>query len=206
MRIPSDPATDSDGNPATHSEVKAAVLGREIGELELVRARRRRKIPVVLTREEVRAVLDHLEGVPKLFCLLLYGTGLRLMEGLRLRVKDVDFSLGEILVRDGKGEKDRRTMLPPAGPQGPAREGGCTAPPRPCRGLRARLPALCAGPEVLQGRVRLVLAVCLPRRGSISRTAQRAMDEAPCLREKYPARVPGGDLRRGDHQTLPSGK
>jgi integrase len=61
------------------------VLGREIGELELVHARRRRKIPVVLTREEVRAVLDHLEGVPKLFCTLLYGTGLRLMEGLRLR-------------------------------------------------------------------------------------------------------------------------
>jgi integrase len=57
-------------------------------------------------------VLDRLQGTEKLFCTLLYGTGLRLMEGLRLRVKDLDFSLGEVVVHDGKGAKDRRTMLP----------------------------------------------------------------------------------------------
>jgi integron integrase len=89
------------------------VLDREIGELDgLVRARRRRKLPVVLTREEVRSVLVHLRGPDHLFLALLYGTGMRLMEGLRLRVKDIDFSLNQILIRDGKGAKDRVTMLP----------------------------------------------------------------------------------------------
>ena len=91
------------------------VLEREVGELEgLVRARRRRKLPVVLTREEVRVVLAGLEELDRLFLTLLYGTGMRLMEALRLRVKDVDFSSNQITVRDGKGAKDRTTMLPAA--------------------------------------------------------------------------------------------
>jgi site-specific recombinase XerD len=60
----------------------------------------------------VRRLLTHLDGVDRLFLTLLYGTGLRLSEGLRLRVKDVDFSLAQITVRDGKGAKDRMTMLP----------------------------------------------------------------------------------------------
>ncbi|HSK80705.1 MAG TPA: integron integrase [Thermoanaerobaculia bacterium] len=91
------------------------VLEREVGELEgLVRARRRRKLPVVLTREEVRVVLAGLEELDRLFLTLLYGTGMRLMEALRLRVKDVDFSTNQITVRDGKGAKDRTTMLPAA--------------------------------------------------------------------------------------------
>jgi integron integrase len=108
-------------SPATQTQALCAllflyrhVLSREIGDLDVVRARRRPKIPVVLTRDEVRSVLDRLEGADKLFCTLLYGTGLRLMEGLRLRVKDLDFSLGEVVVHDGKGAKDRRTMLPQA--------------------------------------------------------------------------------------------
>ncbi len=89
------------------------VLDREVGELEgLVRARRRRKLPVVLTQEEVKSVLSHLQGDDRLFLSLLYGTGMRLAEALRLRVKDVDFSYDQILVRDGKGAKDRVTMLP----------------------------------------------------------------------------------------------
>jgi integron integrase len=88
------------------------VLARDVGELGLVRARRRRKLPVVLTREEVKAVLDLLEGTDHLFLALLYGTGMRLTEALRLRVKDVDFSCDQILIRDGKGAKDRVTMLP----------------------------------------------------------------------------------------------
>lgn len=89
------------------------VLGRELGELEgLIRARRRRRLPVVLTTAEVRNVLSSLKGEERLILSLLYGTGMRLLEGLRLRVKDIDFSLHQIIVRDGKGGKDRVTLLP----------------------------------------------------------------------------------------------
>ncbi len=89
------------------------VLEREVGELEgLVRAKRRRKLPVVLTAEEVKSVLSRLEGEDRIFLSLLYGTGMRLLEALRLRVKDVDFAYDQITIRDGKGAKDRVTMLP----------------------------------------------------------------------------------------------
>ncbi len=80
----------------------------------VVRAVRPRRLPVVLTRPEVRAVLLRLEGTPRLVCGLLYGSGLRVLEGLRLRVKDIDFARGELTVRQGKGDKDRVTMLPAA--------------------------------------------------------------------------------------------
>ncbi len=80
----------------------------------LVRARRPARLPVVLTKDEVRRVLSNLGGEPRLVATLLYGSGLRLMEALRLRVKDLDLSRNEILVRDGKGQKDRVTMLPAA--------------------------------------------------------------------------------------------
>lgn len=89
------------------------VLGREVGDPgEVIRARRPKRLPVVLTREEVKAVLFHLSGDKWLMASLMYGAGLRLMECLRLRVQDIDFSRKEILVRDGKGAKDRVTMLP----------------------------------------------------------------------------------------------
>lgn len=78
----------------------------------LVRARRPQRLPVVLSREEVRSVLSEMRGAPRLMATLLYGSGLRLLECCRLRVKDVDFSRREITVRQGKGDKDRRTMLP----------------------------------------------------------------------------------------------
>jgi len=92
------------------------VLGIDLGELEgLIRAKPRRSVPVVLTREEVQKVLAAIaEPLDQMFFQLLYGTGMRLMEGLRLRVKDVDFSYNQITVRDGKGFKDRVTMLPEA--------------------------------------------------------------------------------------------
>ena len=76
------------------------------------RARRRKKLPVVFTRDEVRRVLGQLTGTHSIIVRLLYGSGLRLMECLRLRVKDLDFTYGQLTVRDGKGEKDRVTMLP----------------------------------------------------------------------------------------------
>ena len=89
------------------------VLGREVGDLgEVIRARKPMRLPVVMTRDEVRAVLANLAGDKWLMASLMYGTGLRLMECLRLRVQDIDFSRNEILIRDGKGAKDRITMLP----------------------------------------------------------------------------------------------
>ena len=91
----------------------AHVLDRPLGDLgPVVRARRPKQLPVVLTREEVAAVLANLTGHHRLIGGLLYGAGLRLMEALRLRVKDVEFARRQILVRDGKGQKDRVTVLP----------------------------------------------------------------------------------------------
>lgn len=107
---------------STQSQAKSALLFlyREVLDNELPwldnveRAKVPKRLPVVLTREEVMAVLTRLEGTHWLVASLLYGTGLRIMEALRLRVKDVEFSRKEILVRDGKGFKDRVTMLPVA--------------------------------------------------------------------------------------------
>jgi integron integrase len=89
------------------------VLKHEIGWLQKVeRAKKPPKLPVVLSRAEVKQIFGHLHGVPKLMAGLLYGSGLRLMECVRLRIKDIDFELAQITVRDGKGGKDRITMLP----------------------------------------------------------------------------------------------
>ena len=75
-------------------------------------AQRPKRLPVVLTQEEVNALLTRIEGTPGLMLRLIYGTGMRIMECLRLRVKDVDFARSEIVIREGKGAKDRVTMLP----------------------------------------------------------------------------------------------
>jgi len=89
------------------------VLGRKLEGLEEgVRAKRPVHLPVVLSREEVRSVLERLRGVPWLMASLIYGSGLRILECARLRVKDLDFVRGEVTVRDGKGRKDRVTLLP----------------------------------------------------------------------------------------------
>jgi integron integrase len=91
------------------------VLGLNLGWLQdVVRAKRPQRLPVVLTRSEVKALLGALEGVHWIMASRLYGAGLRLLECLRLRVKDTDFSSHQLLVREGKGNKDRRTMLPAA--------------------------------------------------------------------------------------------
>src|SRR5205823_4512485 len=79
---------------------------------DIVRARRTRKLPVVLAREEVRSLLGAMKGTPRLVAAILYGGGLRLLEALRLRIKDVDLAARLLVVREGKGAKDRRTMLP----------------------------------------------------------------------------------------------
>jgi integrase len=91
------------------------VLARKLPWMDgIVRAKRPVRVPVVLTQQEVRAVLSQLEGTKWLMASLLYGAGLRLRKCLKLRVKDVDFSYRQIVVRDGKGAKDRITMLPTA--------------------------------------------------------------------------------------------
>jgi integron integrase len=89
------------------------VLHQPSPQLEgIERAKRPHRVPTVLTRQEVQMVLSTLSGMPFLMASLLYGAGLRLMEGVRLRVKDLDFAYHQITVRDGKGAQDRVTMLP----------------------------------------------------------------------------------------------
>ena len=105
---------------ATQNQALAALLFlyKEVLKVDLpwlagiVRAKKPKHLPVVLTRDEVTRVLAQLSGVKWMVATLLYGSGLRLLEALRLRVKDVEFSRGELVVRDGKGQKDRVTMLP----------------------------------------------------------------------------------------------
>lgn len=107
---------------ATQNQAKSALLFlyREVMGVDLPwlnnieQAKAPKRLPVVLTRNEVQSVLCELRGTHWLIGSLLYGTGMRLMEGLRLRVKDIEFERGEILIRDGKGFKDRVTMLPAA--------------------------------------------------------------------------------------------
>jgi integron integrase len=113
-------AVEGDVASSTQSQALCAllflyrhVLGREVPWLDgLVRAKRRKRLPTVLTRAEVRGVLSRLTGSYLLVAALLYGAGLRLHEALRLRVKDVDFDHGTITVRGGKGDRDRTTILP----------------------------------------------------------------------------------------------
>lgn len=89
------------------------VLESSVGPLDgVVRAERPKRLPAVLTRSEVRNVLARMSGTPKIVATLLYGSGMRLLECLRLRVKDLDFAMGRIVVRDAKSRKDRRVPLP----------------------------------------------------------------------------------------------
>jgi integron integrase len=113
-------AVDGRVSASTQNQALSALLFlyKEVLSIDLpwldnvVRAKRPQRLPVVLSRSEVREVLSRMKGIYSLLTNLLYGTGMRIMECVRLRVKDVDFDRYEILVRDGKGGKDRVTMLP----------------------------------------------------------------------------------------------
>ena len=115
-------ATDSRVSASTQNQALNALLflyrgvfGKAIGYVNgVIRAKRSKRLPVVLSKEEVRTILARLHGTEWIMAMLLYGAGLRLMECLRLRVKDIDFTRNEIRVRAGKGDKDRVTMLPAA--------------------------------------------------------------------------------------------
>ena len=112
-------AVEGQVSASTQNQALAALLflyreplERDLEVEGVIRAKRRPKLPVVMTVAEVRAVLERLDGIEALVAGVLYGGGLRLMEALRLRVHDVDFQRLQITVRHGKGGKDRRTMLP----------------------------------------------------------------------------------------------
>lgn len=113
-------AVQGNVSASTQNQALAAILfffrevfGNPMSELdEIIRAKKPKRLPIVMSRQEVRAVLAELSGDKRLAAALLYGTGLRLMECLELRVQDIDFSRNEILIRNGKGAKDRVTMLP----------------------------------------------------------------------------------------------
>ena len=113
-------AVDRKVSASTQNQALSAILFLYRATLEidlpwlgnLVHAKRPQRLPVVLTRDEVQRVLAHLDGTDWLVASLLYGSGMRLNECLQLRVKDVDLSCCEILIRDAKGQKDRVTMLP----------------------------------------------------------------------------------------------
>ena len=113
-------AVEKDVAASTQSQALSAllflykeVLQENVGWIaDIVRATRPKRLPVVFTREEVVRLLGRMAGVERLVGELLYGTGLRVIEAVRLRVKDLDFARSEIMVRDGKGRKDRITMLP----------------------------------------------------------------------------------------------
>lgn len=115
---------------ATEEKVSASTQNQALGALlflyryvlesplpwlpDVVRAQRPMRLPVVMTPDEVRLILSHLTGVSYIVAMLLYGGGMRLMEALTLRIKDVDFDRGQIHIRDPKGKRDRHTMLPQA--------------------------------------------------------------------------------------------
>jgi integron integrase len=113
-------ATDRHVSASTQNQALAAllflykqVLERQIDWLEgMVHAKRPERLPVVLTRGEIASVLGHMHGIERVCASLIYGAGLRLMEALQLRVKDVDLAGQQLVVRDGKGRKDRVTVLP----------------------------------------------------------------------------------------------
>ncbi len=113
-------ATDKHVSAATQNQALSAllflykkVLNKELDWIDdVVRAKVSRRLPVVLSQRQVRMILDSMTGINALIAKLLYGTGMRLMEGVRLRVKDIDFEMNQIIVRAGKGNKDRVTPLP----------------------------------------------------------------------------------------------
>src|SRR4051812_22530883 len=113
-------ANEARVSASTHTQALSAILFLYRHVLEkklpleggLVRIRRPGRLPTVMTQAEVRAVLSRMHGAPKLVSTLLYGTGMRLLEGLRLRIKDIEFARNQIAVRDTKGYKDRLVPLP----------------------------------------------------------------------------------------------
>ena len=201
-------ATDQHVSASTQNQALAAILFLYTHVLALplaqhvdfTRAKRPERLPAVLTPTEVSALLDRMTGVPRLMASLLYGAGFRLLECAELRVKDLDLERREIVVRDGKGRKDRITMLPLR--LVPELRDHLTATPRPAlrrsRGRR-RLGGAprCPGPEVSECRPGVALAMGLPGHATLPRPGDRPASQASSARDGAPARCPRGGSRRG---------
>ncbi len=139
---------------------------------EVARVKRPAKIPVVFTREEARAVLDHLVSEYRLMAELLYGSGLRLMERVRLRVKDIDFGYGHITVRDGKGLRERVTILPERSRrllQLHLERVKELLSARCGEGRRSSLSSLCFATQISECCAFMGMAICLPGREAFNR-------------------------------------
>jgi len=185
------------------------VLEEDIGRVgEVIRARKPRHLPVVLTRDEVTRILARLEGTWWLMGMMLYGSGLRQIECLRLRVKDVDLKRREIRVRDGKGGKDRVTTLPES------IEGATRGAPRTAAGARGgRRNESCGGSLVARGTceevpecgTRVGLAVAVSCQEVVGRSAERNSEKASRAREGFAACGSSGDVgeRRSEASDLP---
>ena len=176
-------ATQGNVAAATQNQAWSALLFlyRVVLEIELpwmgevVRAKRPRRLPVVLSQEEVARVLVAMsEGLSGLMARLLYGTGMRLMECLRLRIKDVDLARKEICVRSGKGGRDRRVPLPESLRERllRQREWALLLHGRTGRRQRADTSAACVGTEIPQCRQRAGLAVSVSFRADFCRSTQ----------------------------------
>lgn len=154
------------------------VLETEVGDLgAIVRARQPKKLPVVLTRREVGALLRQMDGTPRLVALLLYGSGLRLSEALRLRVKDVDFDRLSLNVRRSKteyGPYDHACIRGGGIPRNPARSDPRTARIRYHRRIRRRTAVRCAGTKVSERRDILAVAVRISQSNPITESTDRA--------------------------------
>lgn len=113
-------AVEKDISPSTQNQAMNALvfLYRKVlkdplpHEIQALRASKRKRVPAVMSKQEVSQVLDVMDGVPQLVAKLLYGSGLRMMEAIRLRVQDIDYDFKQVVVRSGKGDKDRVTPLP----------------------------------------------------------------------------------------------
>ena len=188
------------------------VLGQQLAWMnEIVRAQRPARLPVVLSRDEVSSLLSRLRGPVWLMASLMYGAGLRLLECVELRVKDLNFDRGELTIRDGKGGKDRVTMLP-ASMKGPLAEHLHARESAARRGLggwpRWRRPARFTPGQVPQRAVRMGVAMGVSRDAFLLRPRVRRAAPTSLARVCPPARRQGRRARRRDfassHATLTS--
>ena len=181
------------------------VLGRDPGWLDdIVRAKRPQRLPVVLTRQEVEALLAALDGVPWMMALLLYGSGLRLTECLRLRIKDIDFGRLEILVREGKGR--HRSCDDAAIGRGGEAHGASPTSARVahlgcCGGLWSSRASRRPVSQVPERRPRVGLAVGLPRLDDVGRSQDRRAPPASSARDGATACNPRGTSPSRHRQT-----
>jgi integrase len=193
-------ASDAGVSASTHNQAMSAllflyreVLGRGVHAPDrALRIRASPHVPVVLTREEVRRVLEELAGAKRLVASLLYGAGLRLLEALCLRVEDLDLERCEIIVRSGKGGKDRITMLPESARPAPRRHieqvRACHNRDLAAGGGWVELPQRSA--KSPRGRTRLAVAMALPGLAPVHRNVHRPAPPPAPPRDRHAARRP----------------